>query len=177
MKQLPMNINVFTELLISKLAQQSEIFKNSDMKVAKLPDEYKEKIKMVLFLWPDTEKIFSSLIDVERYFLNNTIWEENFSTAINDFIYRFNLDCEYNFELNRIEIAMKKDIINKITAKFKDTKYNDKMNCFLEAMNDIIFSKNYREETFDYYPLANEKVKTLSKRPIETQMVSIVLRR
>lgn len=115
------SIDNFVELLIASLANSSLIYhfqEKSKMKVAKLPLNYKEIIKRVMYDEKENILNYSKIIDIEQYYDNTDDWENEFDKALNNYFSKNNKSCVYNFEKNRLEIKYSIDELKEVFIKY-----------------------------------------------------------
>ena len=159
-----LEIEKFAKLFLGILAKNSKN-KNNNCKTIELPNNYKQNIENILCANNGWCNKFSQLINIEEYFEDHFFWELKLSICIKKILEDFNKEIKYNLEYDFLEISFSLEEIEML-LKDQDEELINLMIHFTDLLTDLIYTRIFQEEFYDYSANAVKKMHELYKEEI-----------
>ena len=163
-----LEIKDFSLLMLAILADSSRplTVAKKTIKIAVLPIDYKQIIQNILCDDNGWKEEFSSLINMKEYFSNHFKWEKKLVSSIQEYIDETCKDVKYDFNTDKIYIRFEfkeiEEIQENILNKYKSQETINKMIHFTNLLKDLIFTREYQEEFYDYGAASVKKMRKLN---------------
>lgn len=160
-----LSLEEFVTFLLATLANNTKIISlgDSDKKIASFSSNYKQIIENILCADTNWKEKFSCLIDTEEYFDDHFAWEMNLAFAFEKVLKELNKDVCYDFLMDRILVEFNQSEIDIIISNYQDEYLINTMDHFANLLTDLIYTRRFQEEFYDYSAKAVQKMKKLNE--------------
>lgn len=158
----------FVTLMLIHLAKNSQIIDvtNPNLKYACIPFSYKEIIQNIFCAENRWKEMFSKLINVDEYFDDHFGWEINMSNTLDKVIKNMNKTVNVDFVRDKFVITFTDDEINNLIKQYPNEEINNSMDHFTNLLNDYIYTREFKEEFYNYSAISVEKMRVLRNKQI-----------
>lgn len=166
MKNKCLSLYDFVTLMLIHLAKKSQIIdmRYQDLKYACIPFAYKEIIQNILCAENRWKEMFSTIINVNEYFDDHFRWETLMSNTLDKVIKNMNKTVIVDFVRDKFIITFTDDEINNLIKQYPNEKINNSVDHFTNLLNDYIYTREYKENFYDYSSRSVEKMRILKKK-------------
>lgn len=163
-----LSLNDFVLLMFAMLAKNSKLndLKDSNIKIACLPFNYKQIIENILCADNGWKEKFSILIDIDEYFDDHFGWEMNLAYVIGDVLNSLNKKLDYDLVMDRFSVSFTTDEVNDILTKYNNEKLLNTMEHFTNLLTDLIYTRQFQERFYDYSARSVKKMHDLYEMEI-----------
>ena len=169
-----MKLKDFTYLMLACLANNSVYMhaKNGNNLTAYLPITYKQIIEEILCSENGWKEAFSVLINIEEYFKNHFIWEQELSCTLNEVLNELGKTIEYHHYSDSLIIHFTKEEVEEILNRYTKENLQLIMTHFTNLLTDYIFTREYVEHfnCTRSYVNAVEKMHEIYKKQLEEDL-------
>lgn len=155
-----LNLNDFVYLMLAHLASNSPIIdlNNPSNKYICLPATYKQIIENILYAKNGWYNDFSSLINMDEYFEDHFLWEQQMSEELKNVLNNLDKKMEYDFERDNILIIITENELSEIRKKYNNEEINNKMDHFTNLLTSYTYTREYQKN------IANNSSATAKKQ-------------
>lgn len=163
-----LSLNDFVLLMFAMLAKNSKLndLKDPNKKIACLPFNYKQIIENILCADNGWKEKFSILIDIDEYFDDHFGWEFNLAYVIGSVLNSLNKKLDYDLVMDRFSVSFTSDEVNNILTKYNNEKLLNTMDHFTNLLTDLIYTRQFQEQFYDYSARAVKKMHDLYEMEI-----------
>lgn len=149
-----LNMNSFIELFLATLAERTKFvdYERPYLVIVAIPISYKKVIETIMYEESSCFAKYSKLMDIEKYYKNQSDWEMEFTTTLDSFLTQKEKHTRYNFENDFICIGFIEDEIQEILEKYDENT--------IETMR--IFANQFQEYGVNAY-LNSKEDKAISE--------------
>ena len=161
-----LSLDDFITLMLIHLAKKELIIdiRYPNLKYACIPFAYKEIIQNILCAENRWKEMFSKIIDVDEYFDSHFSWERQMSNTLDRVIKEMGKTVQVNFYSDKFIIAFTNDELDQLIKNYPDDEIHSTMDHFTNLLNNYIFTREHKENFFDYSAKSVEKMKILEKK-------------
>ena len=161
-----LSLEDFVTLMLIHLAKKEMIidFRYPNLKYACIPFAYKEIIQNILCAENRWKEMFSILIDVNKYFDNHFGWEIEMSNTLDKVIKNMRKTVKVDFIRDKFIITFSNDELDNLIKKYPNEEINTTMDHFTNLINDCIYTREHKENFYDYSSRSVEKMRILKKK-------------
>lgn len=166
MKKESLSMESFVTLMLLHLAKNTKIIdlNNPDNRYACIPFAYKEIIQNILCADNRWKEMFSCLIDIDEYFDDHFLWELKMSNIMDDVIKKMGKTVICEFVKDRFLVLFDSVEMELLSKKYNDKIVNDRMDHFTRLLTDYIYTREFKENHFDYSAKSVVKMRKLNSR-------------
>lgn len=140
-----LDLEHFIELLLVILAKKNQsiyFYKPSNLLTATLSTNYKEVIETIMYEENGWGMKFAKLIDITRYYFEQSEWELDLSQAFKKYIKERNKKLNYDFEFDYLEFEYAKEEIERVLVNY-DEEIIEVMSHFANLVKDFGANRRY----------------------------------
>lgn len=143
-----LNMNSFIELFLTTLAERTKFvdYERPYLVIVAIPISYKKVIETIMYEESSCVDKYSKLMDIEKYYQNQSDWEMEFVTTLDIFLAQNEKNTRYNFENDFICIDFIEDEIQEILEKYDENT--------IETMRN--FANQFQEYGVNAYLISKE---------------------
>lgn len=169
MKKVSLSMESFVTLLLLHLAKNTKIidFNNPDNRYACIPFAYKEIIQNILCAENRWKEMFSCLINIEEYFDVHFLWESKMSNMMDNILKKMGKTVVCDFERDKFLVPFDIVEINLLSKNYNNKIINDRMDHFTNLLNAYIYTREFKENHYDYSARSVVRMKKLNEEHIE----------
>lgn len=168
MKNKCLLLDDFVTLMLIHLAKKEMIIdiRYPNLKYACIPFAYKEIIQNILCAENRWKDMFSILIDVDEYFEDHFGWEINMSNTLDKVIKNMRKTVRVDLVRDKFIITFTNDELNNLIKKYPNEEINNSMDHFTNLLNDYIYTRDFKENFYNYSAKSVEKMRVLKDKQI-----------
>lgn len=168
-----LSLNDFVFLMFAMLAKNSKLndLKDSNIKIACLPFNYKQIIENILCADNGWKEKFSILIDIDEYFDDHFGWEMNLAYVISNVLNSLNKKIDYDLVMDRFSVSFTSDEVDAVLSKYNDEKLLNTMAHFTNLLTNLIYTRQFQEQFYDYSARAVKKMHDLYEMEINDKNI------